>query len=1055
MQTNPSTSTFLHKPFTLIVVGSLLLASIAQAQTTLDWTGRIRGTDSGPWSIEIQNTAGTPSYGTISGGDIPGLTGSFSETDDVSLTLTLQGLTNFNPTDFTSGTSIQINGNNSGASIGSNEGILFTLDLSNLDADQGLEISAFTSNDSSSLTIYFNQERISNAEQFSGLTAIDGDQIAFVAEAGSARLQTLTLDIVPYTPPVPIEPIQTLNASITDSITGSDPVSSWADQSGNGNNALPEIGSVAYPSTSLFANDKPGIDFGSGRNSIELFSASESDAWLNQSSDSNGFAILVSFKCEEIVTGVFNDLLGNSTDGTTGLQLGYTAGGQIQVILDGTTLSADSSANIQAGGNAVVAVNYDAATNTLSLWNSITGDLKNATVNAADFSTSQPVTAGSINAPSQYINGLIGAIQVFDQSLDEELFADKRIAFTSDWIHRPNIILIFVDDMPWYDTPVAMDERMPNSYRAALRRLEIDGVPYEWNITRLAEEGMTFMNGYASAPQCTPTRASLQTGQTTARNKVGVNGANWGEYRETIKVDGVEVPNPFPVKENGIDFPLKVPMIPQVLAPLGYKCAHYGKWHIEPAPDVAGYVASDGNTNNGEGTPDDPNNPKQITLITDDAIKFITKWHDAKHPFYIQLSHYAVHREFQSLDTSKALFINDEAVNSNQTDATYLGMVYDLDQALGRLMAHLELLGIYDNTYIIFTADNGDRANVSFDEMKEPFYGDKWMLWQLGIRVPLIISGPGVVQGSRTPFNAVTYDFLPTYFEWAGGDPSTLENIDGISLKGLLEGESQSEERVNRSLYFHYPHYRNSMPMSAVVQGKWKLLRAWDGEIRIDDHQISDRDMLFDLSVDPGEFHNLNSNDSSQELKDKAIELANDLDIYLGGVEAWTPLDNSNAYNADGGATFDALKHESNNEYSLFEGTRGSNSALKDLDKSPMQHWFDNWVVDIGDASNDFEGDGLTNLMEYILGTDPTVADAENSSALPRMVKSDEGIEFQFTTRYNPGAVSAKAQHKQTLADDWEDITATTIDLGALLQTESVPAPTGDSGFFRIKITTP
>ena len=93
--------------------------------------------------------------------------------------------------------------------------------------------------------------------------------------------------------------------------------------------------------------------------------------------------------------------------------------------------------------------------------------------------------------------------------------------------------------------------------------------------------------------------------------------------------------------------------------------------------------------------------------------------------------------------------------------------------------------------------------------------------------------------------------------------------------------------------------------------------------------------------------------------------------------------------------------------------------------------------------------------MEYILGTNPTVADAENNSALPKIVASDEGIEFQFTTRYNPGAVSVKAQHKQTLADDWEDITATTIDLGALLQTESVPAPTGDSGFFRIKITTP
>ncbi|MGB0415581.1 MAG: hypothetical protein ACPGKS_01895 [Coraliomargarita sp.] len=212
----------------IIAAIALLLTSVTEAQITLDWRNRIRGADTGPWSIELQNTTGTPSYGTVSGGDSPILTGTFSDSDDVSFTLTLQGLISFNPTDFSSGASAQIDGNNNGASIESGAGILCTLDLSNLGADEGLEISAFTSNENSSLTIYFNEQRISNAEQFSGFTATDGDQIAFVAESGSARLQTLTLDIVPYTPVVNPDPIQTLNASIAESITGPAPVSNWA-----------------------------------------------------------------------------------------------------------------------------------------------------------------------------------------------------------------------------------------------------------------------------------------------------------------------------------------------------------------------------------------------------------------------------------------------------------------------------------------------------------------------------------------------------------------------------------------------------------------------------------------------------------------------------------------------------------------------------------------------------------------------------------------------------------------------------------------------------------
>lgn len=88
----------------------------------------------------------------------------------------------------------------------------------------------------------------------------------------------------------------------------------------------------------------------------------------------------------------------------------------------------------------------------------------------------------------------------------------------------------------------------------------------------------------------------------------------------------------------------------------------------------------------------------------------------------------------------------------------------------------------------------------------------------------MIVRGRGIRAGSVFNGNVVNYDFVPTFVDWAGGDPTDLKNIDGVSLASYMAGNPPTDAFLNRNLYFHYPHYRSSMPQSAVVSGTRKLL---------------------------------------------------------------------------------------------------------------------------------------------------------------------------------------------------------------------------------------
>jgi len=479
---------------------------------------------------------------------------------------------------------------------------------------------------------------------------------------------------------------------------------------------------------------------------------------------------------------------------------------------------------------------------------------------------------------------------------------------------KPNIVLLYIDDWAWNGSPVAMRDDMDNS------RMPVLKMP---NVERLAREGMKFSNAYAS-PQCSPARACIQTGQSTPRNGFSVYMNSFGqEYYNEKKYKG------YPVIACISDMTLDedAVTIPEALKPLGYVSAHIGKWHMRGDPGDEGYVLHDGDTTNTPGNtlekgakrlPDDLTDPKLMFSITKKAIGFMEEQVKAGKPFYLQISHYAMHEGRECLPATREKYARDplvqayykktgvtaENVKRKSDPAVWLGMGEDLDGRIGALLERIKDLGIEENTYVILVSDNGYRHSF-LPGLKQPHHAAKWWVWQGGIRVPMIAKGPGIKHGSVFNGNVVNYDFLPTFVEWAGGNPKELKNIDGISLAPYMAGKEPDAAFLNRHLYFHYPHYRTTMPHSAVVSGSRKVLHFYERP---------DIPMLFDLSKDAGEVKNIAKKNPEEHKK-----LFDEMMRYFKKVGARIPKKNP-AY--DPAVYKEAKEYKKRMAWGPFEGQR-------------------------------------------------------------------------------------------------------------------------------------
>lgn len=448
--------------------------------------------------------------------------------------------------------------------------------------------------------------------------------------------------------------------------------------------------------------------------------------------------------------------------------------------------------------------------------------------------------------------GLVGAGVMLGGC--EEAFS--AAAKNASSLKKPNIILILIDDMAWNGTSIRMDDDIVNSGMPILKMPRLE---------KFASQGMRFRNAYAAAPQCAPSRVAIQTGQSSARNGFTVT---LGSKRNTYPEPDPDFPyfydkkdlKYFPLRTNTSDLNLdrKEITIAEALKPRGYQSAHFGKWHMNGAtPADHGYSEHDGNTNNKPGNAPNIGDPKLMVSVTDKSIDFMKRKVAKETPFYLQISHYAIHARSQCFPEAEAKYASHPRIIAEYADdknkgrrknntsklAKWFGMTEDLDRSIGRVLDEVDTLGIADNTYIVIVSDNGYQHWRA--DQQQALHGKKWWVWDGGLRVPMFVRGPGIKAGAVDHTNVVHYDFLPTFIELTGGNvskhPATL---DGISLKPLLMGKKTPDDLENRSLYFHYPHYRTSMPGSAMITKNWKVLH-W--------YEDADVPLLFNLADDIGE----------------------------------------------------------------------------------------------------------------------------------------------------------------------------------------------------------
>ena len=422
----------------------------------------------------------------------------------------------------------------------------------------------------------------------------------------------------------------------------------------------------------------------------------------------------------------------------------------------------------------------------------------------------------------------------------------------------PNFILILADDQGWNGTSVKMMHNEPGS------KSDYFETP---NLEVLAEKGIRFSNAYAGAPVCAPSRYSIQFGKTPARLsliRVGMN-------TEHIDHDGFV-------------------SIPKALKKINsqYRTAHFGKWGMGSSPSVLGYDVSDGPTKNKDGNFDNNKNqwenvfkmdPKNIFSLTDKAIEFMVSSEEEKTPFYLQISHYAVHSNIESKEKSYTK-LKEKPKGAQQKDLGFAAMTFDLDEGLGILLKKIKELGIEDNTYVIYMSDNGSVPNIPGAKKYEQSYNyplsrGKWDALEGGVRVPLIIAGPGIKNGSESAIPVSGTDLLPTLIDLAGNKKNTLTKIDGGSFASILLNKNNEQiKRAVDGIFFHVP-YKNGIalkrPHSAVRKGDYKLIKFQD------DKSI----LLFNVVKDKMERLNL-----ATQKPDKAQELEKILDSYLVEVHA-------------------------------------------------------------------------------------------------------------------------------------------------------------------------
>ena len=442
----------------------------------------------------------------------------------------------------------------------------------------------------------------------------------------------------------------------------------------------------------------------------------------------------------------------------------------------------------------------------------------------------------------------------------------SSIVFGSE---RPNIVIVYVDDLGWADTSVAMMISDPES------KSDFNQTPY---LEKLAARGIVFSNAYAPAPTCTPSRKSIQFGKTP------------GKLGYTFVHDVLALQKKLSWKD-------EVSMADVVKAAEGnYITAHFGKGMSGDRMETIGYDITDeidGNATNDnfhgeyisikdrQPLPDD--NPKRMASLQKSSVEFIEEY-GGKRPFFMMVSHYAVHvphaaradliEKYRKLPRGKYLddedYLPEDQISQSRKIShwrlQYAAMLEEVDQGLGAIMEALAKTGQTDNTLVIFTSDNGGGLNPN-----GTLRGGKANLYEGGLRVPFVAAGPGVREGVQCDVAINQWDLLPTLHDYVESEKELPNNLDGGSLRPVFEfGNDAKVERPVEGFVYHYPCYF-APPLTVIRLGDYKLM----------EHHLTGEQKLFNVATDYYEQQNL-----IKDLPGKAAELKQVMDRYLEEIDA-------------------------------------------------------------------------------------------------------------------------------------------------------------------------
>ena len=443
----------------------------------------------------------------------------------------------------------------------------------------------------------------------------------------------------------------------------------------------------------------------------------------------------------------------------------------------------------------------------------------------------------------------------------------------------PNIVLIVTDDMGFNDISL---------YNGGAG----DGTLQTPSIDALAEQGVSFTNGYAANAVCAPSRASIMTGRYSTRfgfeftpfYKTGVTIFRWMEELQPSEIplfwDEANAATMKPIGELGLP-PAEI-TIAELLKQQGYYTAHVGKWHLgsvdgmvatkqgfddslelkgvlylpEDHPDVVNakvqgdridrMVWATGTysaTFNGLGNPREQFKPKGYLTdyYTDQAVEVIEN--NRHRPFFLYLAHWGVHNPLQAYreDYDALSHIGDHRLR------VYSAMIRAVDRSVARVTQVLEDNGLADNTLIILTSDNGGAGYIGLPDVNKPYRGWKLNHFEGGTHVPFMAKWPAQIrQGTIMDAPIHHNDIYSTIAAAAGAQVPQDRKIDGVDLLPYIRNEVEGEP--HQTLFWREGHQQ------AVLHKGWKLISAEQSNLP----QPAPRaKWLFNLALDPTEQNNL------------------------------------------------------------------------------------------------------------------------------------------------------------------------------------------------------